>query len=159
MNHFIDAVGRASFTTSATATATPTCWSSTTSSSSPATSSRQEEFFHTFNTIYQAQNQIILSSDPGPDYIPGVGGAAGEPVQLGPVARIDRPCYETRVAIVKKARLRNIELPEDVACFVAARIDSNTRELEAAIAKVAMLAHVSDRAIDLALAAEAAAAT
>jgi len=74
----------------------------------------------------------------------------------GLVARIDRPCYETRVAIVrKKAGLRGIGLPEDVVCFIAGTIDSNTRELEGAISKVQMLAKVADRPMDLALAQEA----
>ncbi len=116
----------------------------------------QEEFFHTFNTLYQAQNQIILSSDRGPDQIPQLEERLVSRFNWGLVARIDRPCYETRVAIVKKkARLRNIELPEEVACFIAGKIDSNTRELEGAIAKVAMLSQVTDRPIDLALAEEA----
>ena len=74
----------------------------------------------------------------------------------GLVARIDRPCYETRVAILrKKARQRNIDLPEAVASFIAGTIDSNTRELEGAVAKVAMLAQVTGRPIELDLAAEA----
>jgi chromosomal replication initiator protein len=115
----------------------------------------QEEFFHTFNTLYQAKKQIILSSDRGP-----------QDTQLeerlvsrfnwGLVTRIDRPCYETRMAILrKKARERNVVLPDDVVCFVAGSIDSNTRELEGAIAKIQMLAQVSDCPISLRLAEEA----
>jgi chromosomal replication initiator protein len=116
----------------------------------------QEEFFHTFNTLYQSQKQIILSSDRGPGEITGLEERLVSRFNWGLVARIDRPCYETRVAIVrKKARLRNIELGEDVVCFLAAKIDSNTRELEGAIAKVAMLSQVCDRSVDLALAEEA----
>jgi chromosomal replication initiator protein len=116
----------------------------------------QEEFFHTFNTLYQAQRQIILSSDRGPAQIAGLEERLVSRFNWGLVARIDRPCYETRVAIVrKKARLRNMELPEEVICFIAGTIESNTRELEGAIAKVAMLAQVADRVIDLALAEEA----
>jgi chromosomal replication initiator protein len=116
----------------------------------------QEEFFHTFNTLYQSQKQIILTSDRGPSQIAGLEERLVSRFNWGLVARIDRPCYETRVAIVrKKARLRNIELPEDVVCFIAGAIDSNTRELEGAIAKVTMLAQVCDRAIDLPLAEEA----
>ncbi len=116
----------------------------------------QEEFFHTFNTLYQSNNQIILSSDRGPEQIPHLEERLISRFHSGMVARVDRPCYETRVAIVKKkARLRNIELPEEVACFIAGSIESNTRELEGAIAKVAMLSQVTDRAIDLALAEEA----
>ncbi len=116
----------------------------------------QEEFFHTFNTLYQEQKQIIISSDRGPGQIPDLEERLVSRFNWGLVARIDRPCYETRVAIVrKKARLRNIDLPEDAICFIAGAIDSNTRELEGAIAKVTMLAKVLDRPLDLALAEEA----
>ncbi len=116
----------------------------------------QEEFFHTFNTLYQSQKQIILSSDRGPSQIAGLEERLVSRFNWGLVARIDRPCYETRMAIVrKKARLRSIDLPEDVVCFIAGRIDSNTRELEGAIAKVAMLAKVNERGIDLAVAEQA----
>jgi len=116
----------------------------------------QEEFFHTFNTLYQAQRQIIISSDRGPSQIPGLEERLISRFNWGLVAQIDRPCYETRVAIVrKKARLRGIPLPEDVVCFIAASIDSNTRELEGTIAKIAMLAKVTDQPLDLRLAEEA----
>ncbi len=116
----------------------------------------QEEFFHTFNTLYQSHKQIIISSDCGPSQIPDLEERLISRFSWGLVARIDKPCYETRVAIVrKKSRMRNIELPEDVICFMAASIDSNTRELEGAITKVAMLSQVSDRPIDLGLAEEA----
>ncbi|HAU36309.1 MAG TPA: chromosomal replication initiator protein DnaA, partial [Phycisphaerales bacterium] len=118
--------------------------------------STQEEFFHTFNTLYQAQKQIILSSDRSPGEIKGLEERLVSRFNWGLVARIDRPSYETRVAIVRrKARLRNLELPEDVVCFIAGKIDSNTRELEGAIAKVAMLAQVTERELNLPLAEEA----
>ena len=116
----------------------------------------QEEFFHTFNALFESQQQIILTSDRGPGEIPALQNRLVSRFNWGLVARIDRPCYETRVAIVhKKAKLRGIEMPDDVVCFIAATIDSNTRELEGAIARVAMLAQVVDRAIDLAVAQEA----
>ena len=116
----------------------------------------QEEFFHTFNTIYQSQKQIILSCDRGPGEIPDLEERLVSRFNWGLVAQIDRPCYETRRAILqKKARRRNIAIPEDVVCFIAMTIDSNTRELEGAISKVAMLAQVADRKIDLDLAQEA----
>jgi chromosomal replication initiator protein len=116
----------------------------------------QEEFFHTFNTLYQAQKQIILTSDRGPGQIDRLEERLVSRFNWGLVAQIGRPCYETRVAIVrKKARMRGIELPEEVICFIAGAIDSNTRELEGAIAKVAMLASVSERRIDIPLAEEA----
>ncbi|MCJ7543988.1 MAG: chromosomal replication initiator protein DnaA [Phycisphaerae bacterium] len=116
----------------------------------------QEEFFHTFNTLYQSQRQIILSSDRGPGQIPDLEERLVSRFNWGLVAQIDRPCYETRVAIVrKKARMRNFDLPEDVVCFIAGVIDSNARELEGAIAKVAMLAQVTARNVDIPLAEEA----
>ena len=116
----------------------------------------QEEFFHTFNTLYQSQKQIILSSDRGPADISGLEERLISRFNWGLVAGIDRPCYETRVAILrKKAAARAIDLPEDVVCFLAGVIDSNARELEGAIAKVKMLAQVTDRAITLDLAQEA----
>ena len=116
----------------------------------------QEEFFHTFNTLYQAQKQIILSSDRSPAEIPGLEERLVSRFGWGLVARIDRPCYETRVAILrKKAIARDLNFPEDVLCYLAGTIDSNTRELEGSIAKVQMLARVTDRPVDLAVAQEA----
>ena len=116
----------------------------------------QEEFFHTFNTLYQDRKQIILTSDRGPGEINNLEERLISRFNWGLVARIDKPCYETRVAIVhKKARLRNIDLPDDVACFIAAKIDSNTRELEGAISKITMLAQVLDHPLSLSLAEQA----
>ncbi len=116
----------------------------------------QEEFFHTFNTLYQSQKQIILSCDCPPAEIPHLEERLVTRFNWGLVAGIDRPAYETRVAIVhKKAAARGQVLPEDVVCLVAGTIDSNTRELEGAITKIAMLSRVLDRPVDLALAEEA----
>ncbi len=116
----------------------------------------QEEFFHTFNTLYQAQKQLILSSDRGPGEIEELEERLVSRFNWGLVARIDRPCYETRVAILrKKAVAQRIKMPEDVVCFLAGAIDSNARELEGAIAKVQMLARVSDQDISMELAREA----
>ena len=116
----------------------------------------QEEFFHTFNTLYQARKQIILSCDRPPAEIPHIEERLVSRFNWGLVARVDRPGYETRVAIVhKKAASRNVALPGDVVCFIAGTIDSNIRELEGAITKIDMLSRVLDRAIDLALAEEA----
>ena len=97
----------------------------------------QEEFFHTFNTLYQSGKQIILSSDASPNDIPDLEERLVSRFNCGLVARVDRPCYETRVAILKsKAALINLAIPEDVCAYVAARIDSNIRELEGALTKV-----------------------
>ena len=97
----------------------------------------QEEFFHTFNTLYQQHKQIILSCDCPPSEIPELEDRLVSRFNWGLVARVDKPCYETRVAILRrKSRLRGLELPEDVVCYVAARIENNTRELEGAITKL-----------------------
>ncbi len=116
----------------------------------------QEEFFHTFNTLYQARKQIILSCDRPPGEIPHIEERLISRFNWGLVARVDRPGYETRVAIVhKKAAARDVALPDDVVCFIAGTIDSNIRELEGTITKIDMLARVLDRPIDLTLAEEA----
>jgi len=116
----------------------------------------QEEFFHTFNTLYQTQRQIILSGDRSPGEISELEDRLISRFNWGLVCRVDKPSYETRVAIVrKKAKLRNIQMPEDVVCLIAGTIDSNSRELEGAIAKVAMLARVYDRPIDMTVATDA----
>jgi chromosomal replication initiator protein len=116
----------------------------------------QEEFFHTFNTLYQSQKQIILSCDRPPAEIPHLEERLVSRFSWGLVAGIDRPGYETRVAIVrKKAAARGIEMPEDVVCLIGGTIDSNARELEGAITKISMLSRVLDRPTDLSLAQEA----
>ncbi|KKL83189.1 hypothetical protein LCGC14_1977240, partial [marine sediment metagenome] len=116
----------------------------------------QEEFFHTFNTLYQTQKQIVLSCDRPPTEIPLLEERLISRFNWGLVTGISRPAYETRVAIIrKKASARGLSLPEDVVCLIAGTIDSNTRELEGAITKVAMLAQVLERRIDLSLAEEA----
>jgi chromosomal replication initiator protein len=112
----------------------------------------QEEFFHTFNSLYQSNKQIVLSSDAPPEDIPDLEDRLVSRFKWGLVAKMEPPCYETRVAIVKtKARLRGIQMPEDCACHISWQIDSNIRELEGAIVKVQMLASVENRPIDLEL--------
>src|SRR4051794_12414352 len=113
----------------------------------------QEEFFHTFNTLYQQHKQIILSADCPPSEIPELEERLVSRFNWGLVARIEKPCYETRVAIVqKKARMRGLTLPEDVVCYIAARIENNTRELEGAITKIQGMAMIQEGRIDLDLA-------
>jgi chromosomal replication initiator protein len=97
----------------------------------------QEEFFHTFNTLFQANKQIILSSDSRPSEIPELEERLVSRFNSGLVAPVERPCYETRMAIVaKKGKLRGISLPEDVVAYIARRVESNIRELEGAITKI-----------------------
>ncbi len=113
----------------------------------------QEEFFHTFNTLYQGHKQIILSADCPPNEIPELEERLISRFNWGLVARIEKPCYETRVAILqKKARLRGLTLPEDVICYIAARVENNTRELEGAITKVQGMGMLQEGRIDLELA-------
>jgi chromosomal replication initiator protein len=113
----------------------------------------QEEFFHTFNTLYQNHKQIILSADSPPSEIPELEERLISRFKWGLVARIDKPCYETRLAILqKKARMRSFELPDDVVCYIAQRIESNTRELEGAITKLQGMAMLQAGRVDMELA-------
>jgi chromosomal replication initiator protein len=113
----------------------------------------QEEFFHTFNTLYQQHKQIILSADCPPGEIPELEERLVSRFNWGLVARIDKPCYETRVAIVqKKARMRGLTLPEDVICYIAAKVENNTRELEGAVTRIQGMAMLQNGQIDLELA-------
>ncbi|MFA5865188.1 MAG: chromosomal replication initiator protein DnaA [Phycisphaerae bacterium] len=115
--------------------------------------SSQEEFFHTFNTLYQAQKQIILSSDRPPSEIETLTERLISRFSWGLVAGIDRPCLETRMAIIsKKSKLKDLKIPEDVTTYLARSIDSNTRELEGAITKLQGLAMLGDGQITLDLA-------
>jgi len=116
----------------------------------------QEEFFHTFNALYQAGRQIVLSSDAAPSEIPDLEERLTSRFSCGLVARIDRPCYETRVSIVKsKARIHDLDLPDDVPAYIAAKIDSNIRELEGALTKIRGVAMATNSPITLELAKQA----
>src|SRR5687768_7778244 len=113
----------------------------------------QEEFFHTFNTLYQQHKQIILSADCPPSEIPELEERLVSRFNWGLVARIEKPCYETRVAILqKKSRMRGLTLPDDVLCYIAAKVENNTRELEGAVTKIQGMAMLQEGRIDLELA-------
>lgn len=113
----------------------------------------QEEFFHTFNTLYQEHKQIVLSSDAPPDQIPDLEERLVSRFKWGLVAQIERPGYETRVTIVqKKAELRGMSLPKEVAAAIASRIESNVRELEGTVVRIQAQAAAEKRPVDLALA-------
>jgi chromosomal replication initiator protein len=110
----------------------------------------QEEFFHTFNSLYQTSRQIVLSSDAAPNEIPDLEERLVSRFNCGLVARMDRPCYETRVSILRaKAKLHNLKLPDEVPAYIAARIDSNIRELEGALTKVRGYAMANDVPVTL----------
>ncbi len=113
----------------------------------------QDEFFHTFNALYDAQKQIVLSSDRPPVEIPTVEERLVSRFKWGLVAEVEAPCFDTRVAIVRrKAAGRGVELPEDVARYLAERVTTNIRELEGAVIKVVGIAAITDQPISLALA-------
>ncbi len=113
----------------------------------------QEEFFHTFNALHQSHKQIVLSSDAPPEEIPDLEDRLVSRFKWGLVCNITPPCYETRVEILKnKAALRGLTLPDDVACLVAARIDTNIRELEGAITQLSARSMTEGRPIDMDLA-------
>jgi chromosomal replication initiator protein len=113
----------------------------------------QEEFFHTFNTLYQSGKQIVISSDASPNEIPGLEERLTSRFNCGLVAEIKKPCFETRVAILKsKGKLRNLTISDDVASYIASKVDTNIRELEGAIVRMQGLALVNQSAINLDLA-------
>lgn len=116
----------------------------------------QEEFFHTFNTLYQSRGQVVLSADCSPSEISSLEERLVSRFNSGLVALLDRPCLETRMAIVrKKAKLRCIEVPEEVIRFIAGKVDTNVRELEGALIKIDALSQTQTGVITLNLAQEA----
>ncbi len=97
----------------------------------------QEEFFHTFNTLYDANKQIVISSDRPPKEIPTLEERLSSRFEWGLTADVQPPDIETRIAIIrKKAQIDNLEIPNDVAFFIASKIENNIRELEGCLLKV-----------------------
>lgn len=116
----------------------------------------QEEFFHTFNTLYNAKKQIVLSSDSPPKEIPSLQDRLVSRFKWGMVAEIEPPDYETRMAIIKKkAKARGRDLPDDVAQFLAENFSQNIREIEGAVLKTVGYASLNGSPITLSLAREA----
>jgi chromosomal replication initiator protein len=120
--------------------------------------STQEEFFHTFNAIYEAGRQIVLTSDRPPKEIPGLESRLVSRFEWGMVANIDSPDLEHRIAILrKKASLDHLELtiPDEVIEFIAQHVKSSVRELEGSIIKLLAYASLKHREISVDLAREA----
>jgi chromosomal replication initiator protein len=116
----------------------------------------QEEFFHTFNALLEGQQQIILTSDRYPKEIEGVEERLKSRFGWGLTVAVEPPELETRVAIlISKAELSNIELPYEVAFFIAKRIRSNVRELEGALRRVIANAHFTGKMITIDFVSEA----
>jgi len=113
----------------------------------------QEEFFHTFNALYNNGKQIILSADSAPSKIPSLEERLISRFNWGLVTRVDPPSYETRVAIVqKKAHVRGLNISDEIAGFIARKVYANIRELEGALTSIYAVATTTGQKIDLELA-------
>jgi len=118
--------------------------------------SSQDEFFHTFNALHYAHKQIVLTSDKLPAELPGVEDRLRSRFTWGLIAEVETPDLETRVAILKrKAEIEKVNLPDDVALYLAAHIKTNVRELEGALLRLAARASFQGQAISLELARDA----
>jgi chromosomal replication initiator protein len=116
----------------------------------------QEEFFHTFNALLESQQQVILTCDRYPKEVDGLEERLKSRFGWGLTVAIEPPELETCVAILmSKAAISHVDLPEEVAFFMAKRIRSNVRELEGALRRVVATAHFTGRPITLEFAKEA----
>ena len=116
----------------------------------------QEEFFHTFNALYDAQKQIVLTSDCPPREIPEIEERLHSRFEWGLIADIEPPDMETKIAILRrKAELQNIDLPDDVALFLASNSKHNIRELEGSLIRVVAMASLKGVPLSKSLAQDA----
>jgi chromosomal replication initiator protein len=115
----------------------------------------QAEFFHTFNSLYEARKQIVVTSDKFPKDIPSFEERLRSRFEWGLIADIQPPDIETKVAILrKKAETETIPLPNDVAFFLASQIDSNIRMLEGSLIRIGAFASLTKTPIDIQMAKE-----
>jgi len=115
----------------------------------------QEEFFHTFNDLYESRKQIILSSDCSPKDIPEIEERLRSRFEWGLIADIQPPDFETRVAILKKkAAMERVQLEDDVAYLIAGRIKANIRELEGSLTRMIAFCALTGREMGTELAHE-----
>ena len=115
----------------------------------------QNEFFHTFNALYDAQKQIVLSSDCPPNEIPSLEERLRSRFEWGLIADIQPPDLETKVAILKKkADAESVPLPDNVAIYIAEKIKSNIRELEGSLIRLIAYASLTNREVSIGLAQE-----
>lgn len=117
--------------------------------------STQEEFFHTFNALYNAHKQIVLTSDRPPKEIKTLDDRLRSRFEQDIIADIQPPDIETRIAIIKrKAELVNIDIPNDVCEFIASKIKSNIRQLEGTVKKLNAKSHLNNEKITISSAQE-----
>lgn len=113
----------------------------------------QEEFFHTFNELYENQKQIVLSSDSAPKHTPGLVERLRSRFEWGLMVDIQPPDLETKMAILdRKSELEGVSLPDDVRIHIATKTKSNVRELEGALVKLIAYSSVTGEPITLAMA-------
>jgi chromosomal replication initiator protein len=116
----------------------------------------QEEFFHTFNALHEANKQIIISSDRPPKEIPTLEDRLRSRFEWGLITDVQPPDLETRIAILRKKSIAdNLDVPSEVLAFIADRVDTNIRELEGALIRVVAFSALMNQPVTPELAAEA----